>query len=348
METLKQSKSINSIDLMKFVACFFVITIHADPVPELPVMSLFLRNVISRTFLMFFFISAGYLFFRRVSAAEKENQPHVFRSYIRRIFRLWAVWSVVYFPGFLVLKREDLKGFQLRTLLDWLLEILNSGTFYHLWFLAALLVGIILVYGLYLMNLSPSAAVFITTVLYLIGLLGHSYDFLLDGAPVLSQLRDCYLEWFGTTRNGVFFAPIFLTLGWWLSAREKAKSLRLPVTGLIASVVLLAGEVLWLADKTEYLEMYVMLPFTGLFCFWSTLYIKTGESAIWKKLRTYSTQIFLIHPIMIIAFQILSGILDIKGAFIRYCFVAVSSLIGSVILVELRKKRGFSWIKWFL
>ena len=70
----------------------------------------------------------------------------------------------------------------------WLLTVLRrvifDGSFYHLWYLPALLLGTSIAY--FLSRFKPQAAIPIAGALYLIGLSGESYYGLVSGIPVFS------------------------------------------------------------------------------------------------------------------------------------------------------------------
>lgn len=348
MDSVRINKQYHSIDLLKLIAAFFVITIHANPLAGYPVSSGILRNCIARIFLMFFFIAAGYLFFDRLQNVEKK-QNEIFRRYLFRLFRLWLVWNVIYLPFFGLLHLDDIQHFSPETLVGWLQEILFEGSFYHLWFLGALLVGTAVVYGAYRLGLSPLAGVACSAVLYLFGLLGHSYDFLLAGAPVLERVKDAYLAVFLTTRNGVFCAPLFLSLGRLTAEMERLPQRPLAGLGLGMSLLTLSGETVLIAQHSQdHLELFVMLPAASLFLFWLVLQIPLKDRPVWRKMRTYSTLIYLTHPMAILAYRILGNALGIGQWYgLRYCFVVLLSLAAAVIVIALQRKKALSWLKVF-
>lgn len=347
VDIVGSKKQINSIDLLKFVACFFIITIHTDPIPGIPVASSLLQNDVSRIFLMFFFVVAGYLFFSRLENAAKREKNSVFRAYVMRLFQLYALWTVVYFPSFLLLNRQSLEHFEFTTIWDWLREIVFVGSFYHLWFLTALLVGTFLVYGLYRLTIPSSVAVAISSALYFVGLLGNSYAFLLNNFPALLQLRENYIELFFTTRNGLFTAPLFLSLGWWILERKSLPAIKTCMFGLGTAAILLAGEILWLSKYKTQQELFVMLPVASLFLVCIALQLQIKDLGMCKLLRSYSTLIYLVHPIIILAFRVFSSALQISNSLIRYLIVAVGSLTVSIVTVHLQRCGKFAWLKYF-
>lgn len=87
-----------------------------------------------------------------------------------------------------------------------------DGTFYHLWYLPAALMGCIIL--LMLMKLLGNRGAGIAVVLlYFAGLLGDSYYGLISDAPVLKSIYKGIFTISSYTRNGVFYIPIFLWMG---------------------------------------------------------------------------------------------------------------------------------------
>lgn len=347
---METSGRLDSIDLAKFIACFFVVTIHINPLEIVPVAGTILKDAVSRMFMVFFFIAAGYLFFRRLEWAEGRNaEDSIFYQYSKRILRLLGLWTVVYLPLFLLLKWKHNERLSLTAMKDWLWEIVCIGDFYHLWFLGALLVGTGLVYVVRRMGLSSISAVVAGGVLYLLGLLGNSYDFLLDGIPTFARLKDGYLELFFTTRNGVFSAPLFLALGWQIAASKRLPLAKTAALGLGGSMALLVVEVLCLNGYTEQMELFAMSPIAVTFLLCFVLQFRVPKNSVWRTLRSYSTLIYLVHPILILAVRVAASVLRISNYdyAIHYCIVALCSLAIAAVTVQLQRKRQLIWLKYF-
>lgn len=94
---------------------------------------------------------------------------------------------------------------------DLLRKLVTDGTFYHLWYFPALLVGVPLARAL--RRLGPRAALAAAGALYLIGLGGDSYYGLAVQLSGAERFYGAFFHLFSYTRNGLFFAPLFLLLG---------------------------------------------------------------------------------------------------------------------------------------
>lgn len=93
--------------------------------------------------------------------------------------------------------------------------MLFNGTFYHLWYFPALVLGACLVYGL-LRILGPRWAWLPALLLYAAGLLGDSYFGLTAALPPLRAGYEALFLLFDYTRNGLFFPLSFCcwAAGW--------------------------------------------------------------------------------------------------------------------------------------
>lgn len=89
--------------------------------------------------------------------------------------------------------------------------LLFDGTFYHLWYFPACIIGVLLVYGMSRwLDIGMMTA--IAVVLYIVGLLGDSYYGLTVKVPALNVIYNAMFRVFSYTRNGFFSHRYFLCL----------------------------------------------------------------------------------------------------------------------------------------
>ena len=114
-----------------------------------------------------------------------------------------------------------------------------TGSFYHLWFLPALLVAVPVVY-ICLFKLGLGKTILFGFLLYLIGMAGNVYGGYLMQIPGIQSVYQAYLQVFSTTRNGLFFGVMFGDVGQGLvlilAGILAWKKLKIPL-GKIISVV---------------------------------------------------------------------------------------------------------------
>ena len=85
-------------------------------------------------------------------------------------------------------------------------------------------------------------AFIITAMLYVIGLLGDSYYGITEQSVLLKNIYDMLFQISDYTRNGIFFAPVFLVMGGFLADTKKEITLAKSISGFGISFVLLFME----------------------------------------------------------------------------------------------------------
>ena len=172
---------------------------------------------------------------------------------------------------------------------DVLRKLLVDGTFYHLWYFPATILGIVI--ARWLSRLGLRVALPVAALLYLIGLGGDSYYGLVSQIPLLRTLYDGIFTLCGYTRNGLFFAPLFLLLG----AAGRRWNQKLSLAGFFLSLAAMSAEGLWLhrMDVQRHDSMYLALPLCIVCLFSLLLGGNKGES---RKVREFSTAMYVLHP----------------------------------------------------
>ena len=190
------------INCFKLLAALFVIMIHTSPLTSVsPEADFVLTRIIARTAVPFFFMVTGFFVLPKALGDTRRGL-----RYLRRIGLIYLASMLLYLP--VNLYAGHFNGTGLGGLLK---MILTDGTFYHLWYLPALLLGFALVWaGLKFLPLK--AVLPISVVLYLAGLPGDSYYGFLKEGSVIYTVYEGIFHVSSYTRNGLFYAPVFLML----------------------------------------------------------------------------------------------------------------------------------------
>ena len=153
-----------AINSFKLLAALFVIMIHTSPLTSVsPEADYVLIRIIARTAVPFFFMVTGFFVLPKALA-----DPGRGLRYLRRIGLIYLASMILYFP--VNLYAGQLKGAGFGGILK---MILTDGTFYHLWYLPAAILGAWLT-SLIMRRCSRGAAFAIVSALYVFGLLGYS------------------------------------------------------------------------------------------------------------------------------------------------------------------------------
>ncbi|MBQ9406331.1 MAG: acyltransferase [Desulfovibrio sp.] len=241
------------LDAMKFLMAGMVVLLHTSPVFDAPLPNLLVREGLARVAVPFFFIASGYLLFGRMSAGEVDLGR--VRRYVLRIMRVYAVWVIIYLPFILQIYGRDIEIYG--GLAGWVWYFFMPG-YMHLWFLAALVLAIMLLAALRRKGWGFRRILLLGFCLYLPALWGCAYygafaamfpQFLHDEA----LMKSLYIL-FGNPRNGLTMGFFYVSLGAALAARRPrlGKRVLLSLSG-IALLFLLAEIALvdslgWLRD----------------------------------------------------------------------------------------------------
>lgn len=317
------------LDSFRLPAALLVIAIHTSPLGSFSTgADFFLTRILARVAVPFFFMVTGqFVVIKFMDRADKEASHRCLLRYLRKILLLYAFAVLLYLPiGIYAGHYQALTaGAVLRMLLF-------DGTFYHLWYFPACLLGVTLVY---LMSrfLKLRGMLAVSSVLYLIGLFGDSYFGLTQKLPALESAYEFLFQFSSYTRNGLFFAPLFLTLGAWCAEKDTAKKSRgrlLNPIGLLVSFLLMTGEAFTLRffSLQRHDSMYLMLVPVMLFLY-RTLQNLSGKSK--KLFRSASLWIYLLHPAFIIVLRGAARLLDltallVDNSLIHYIAVTILSV----------------------
>ena len=286
---------IESWDAFKWLAAFLVVAVHTSPLESIwPYGDFLLTRIIARLAVPFFFMLTGY-FTVQVKKTEK------------KLLLLYLGVTCLYLP----VQIYKYMGGETFTAGRILKDIFFDGTFYHLWYLPACMLGLALM-TLFL-KCGKENAVAISILLYVIGLLGDSYFGLVRLSPVLSKVYDGMFTCFSYTRNGIFMAPLFLLLGRLFREQEKKgkqnKNKEKELILFLCSFVLMIQEALLLhnTDWQRHDSMYLFLPLCSyhLFVFLRCVNERALPSersgnrtdSLWLKGPMY---IYFLHPLVII------------------------------------------------
>ncbi|MEG0290076.1 MAG: acyltransferase [Erysipelotrichaceae bacterium] len=209
-----EKKQYVGLDIMKYLSAIFVVAIHTAPFIEInPTLNVLVVSIIARIAVPFYFVCSSFLFFRKIDFSlgwwNEDNLKH-FKKYILHLLKLYLVWCAIYFIFNIAMWIQG--GFNLSSIVRYIRDFFFTGGFYHLWFLPALMFGTSIVYFLHT-YLRPYYMFLITFILYLLGMSLNLYGSVIENIPLIGKLAQLYQNVFVTTRNGLFFAPIFIVMG---------------------------------------------------------------------------------------------------------------------------------------
>lgn len=300
-----------NLDLFRFLSSIIIIVLHVRPFFTVSYeIDMAINNIIGRICVPFFFFISGYF-----AAKQEQKKPDYIRSYIRSMIPVYLLWSTVYLPWSLSLAApyiQQVSGLlctiglptAIQNLLLLLLvplavivALLYSGVYYHLWYFPALLLSM-LVLRWWKRKYSLRVLLTVSFVLLLFGATETYYGFC---GQFFQSLLHYYYAVFFTTRNFLFFALFYVTLGYWMGKQEQLAS-SLCFLKLLLSIAALVGEGM-LLQTTQRLDSNILLACVPLvyYLFSCLLYTNIHVPQLSEiPFRAISKYYYLIHPLMIL------------------------------------------------
>ncbi len=317
---MRQEKGYTGIDWFRIAAALLVMVIHISPFAVFGDMPDFLSSrVIARIAVPFFFVTSGF-FLEKGLDSRKDKLVR----YTKTTLQLYLAAIIIYLPV-----NVYMGYFKQAPLLPVIIkDLLFDGTMYHLWYFPAAILGAWAAGGM-IKKTGKKKALLIALVLYGIGLLGDSYYGLASQSSVLHGLYDNLFTISDYTRNGLFFAPVFLVMGAWIAEKENRYTRGSALAAFIVSMLAMTAEgiILHKSGMQRHDSMYVMLlPCMWFFFHW----ISSFHGKRITVCRNVSAAIYMIHPLMIVVVRLAAKIsgsqkLMVDNTLILYVLVLVLS-----------------------
>ena len=350
-----QTVNYAGVDYFRIVAAVMVIGIHTAPFSGISkAFDFLLTYCAGRVAVPFFFMTTGYFVLGSWRKNGNDAGSKVIR-FIKKTLFLYAVSIVLYLP--INFYSGGLPG----SAGEFIRMLIFDGTFYHLWYFPAVIIGCFAV--MMLLKKFPARTVFgITILLYLIGAGGDSCYGIAARIPALEHMYDVIFAVSSYTRNGIFYAPIFLLMGRLLRERKasiektentagtartdsrtgrKNSTVRDISTGwniaglcITLTLMLIEGYLTFSLDLQRHNSMYLFLPPVMYFLFRLLLSVP-GYAPGWT--RDVSMIVYIIHPGVLIALRGIAGAAGLdwllaENALVQFISVSAASFAAAVLI----------------
>ena len=345
---MRDREAASGLDHFRLVAALWVVAIHTSPLASFSADADFwFTRVLARLAVPFFLMTSGYFVLPGMLCGNR-TQLYPARRFVIRTAILYGLAILLYLPlGFYA------GHYRALTPADTLRMLLFDGTFYHLWYLPAAILGTLLLYGLS-RKLPLRGVLAVSVILYLAGLLGDSYYGLVQEIPALNAVYSILFNCFGYTRNGLFYAPLFLSLGAALAQRRRTTP-ALAATGLLLSLAMMSLEGFCLRNLNwqRHDSMYLLLP-AGAACLFECLLSRKSEPR--PLLRRFSMWVYLLHPMAIPMVRAMARLMNLWSLLVvnslgHYLAVCLVTLLLSWAALHIQRsirphgKCGRAWIE---
>lgn len=319
---------LGALDRFRLAAAFLVVAIHTPPLESINTTADFLlTGVLARLAVPFFMMTTGCFVLPEYVFDKSERYERLVKS-VKKTALIYLVATLLYLP--IGIYAGHYSGL---TPLSAIRLFVFDGTFYHLWYLPAVILGMAIVAALARV-FTPRGVLAVSVFLYAAGLLGDSYFALAGKIPAVSAVYSAISSASSYTRNGLFYAPLFLLLGAF-AAREKPRARPVLFAASLAAMTVEAAALRPLVIN-RHDSMYAMLPLCAWLLFGLLLRPDFASS---KKMRDVAALIYIIHPAVIVAVRLIvritGAVILIENSLIYFLCVGLLSAVAAFIAVAL-------------
>lgn len=231
-----ERKKYAGLDIAKFLCALIVLFYHFfsehGPIPSLfeDILSFYAVCVA-----LFMVISGFLLYDKLIVTQDKAGRWSIVKKQVLRILQIYALWSIPYL--LYTVLRWDPSSISVSFLLWKIQSWIFSTTFYTIWFMPSLAIGILISYFAY-EHLPGWAMYVIGLCAYVIGSLNVTYSFLVSGYSWYEGVHQFIGVWLNGARGWLFFGFPLVTLGWIVAENKKRLSL---LSSGVLSVLFMGG-----------------------------------------------------------------------------------------------------------
>lgn len=319
-------KKIN-LDVSRFIAALMITAIHIYPLASFSEsLDYTMTRIIFRIAVPLFLMITGYF----IIPKSLDNINNL-KTYTKKILKLYLISILIFLP--INIYNGYFTNF---SILNFLKDLLFNGTFYHLWYFPGLILGLWLTY-IFVKKLKPKTTFILISFLFLIGILGDNYYGLVSNITFFEKLYNLIFSVFEYTRNGLFYMPIFIYLGYIANFKKPKISFKkhLLLNLIFLSLMIIEGLLLYTNNIPRHSSMYFLLIPLSYYLFTFILNYTKGTN---KTLRSISTWIYILHPLFIVIIHFASKIVHLESLFSNTLINYLSVLTSTILFILFIKK----------
>ena len=281
----------SSISFFQYLFAIAVILVHSGRLTSYEPLHFGLKSMLGRLAVPFFIVCAS--FFLKQSLGNSQKM----KAYLVKIVKTYLFWSFVYLPYawvFFSSLRLPIYLFPAGVLI----ALIYLGMCYQLWYIPAFLLGLFLVNQL-VKRLGMVWTGFLALLLYCWGLI-ETYSAYLDTTSLLKGYQ-LYSNLFFTARNGLFYTPIFIYMGYYLYDHFHAQTFSIHRWQKLAfafGLLCLEGIIIFQHEGIDK-NFFFLLPFVTVYLVNACLRSSFLKSYDLQYLKQLSIALYFSHPIFI-------------------------------------------------
>ena len=281
----------SSISFFQYLFAIAVILVHSGRLTSYEPLHFGLKSMLGRLAVPFFIVCAS--FFLRQSLGNSQKM----KAYLAKIVKTYLFWSFVYLPyAWLFFSSLHLPVYLFPA--GVFVALIYLGMCYQLWYIPAFLLGLFLVNQL-VKRLGMVWTGFLALLLYCWGLI-ETYSAYLDTTSLLKGYQ-LYSNLFFTARNGLFYTPIFIYMGYYLYDHFHAQTFKVHCWQKLAlafGLLCLEGIIIFQHEGIDK-NFFFLLPFVTVYLVNACLRSSFLKSYDLQYLKQMSIALYFSHPIFI-------------------------------------------------
>lgn len=339
--TKTAKKQYGMLDVAKFLCALLILFYHFfSENGSLPMLLEEALSTYAIAVALFMTISGFLLFSKLEGISTRQERWQVVRKQAWRTLRIYLLWSIVYI--LYTVSRWDFANLTAQFVLLQLRQWVFSSTFYTIWFMPALAIGLVATF--WLTELTPKWAVAILAViLYVLGALMLTYKGVGAMIPGYAGFANFSGIWLGGARGWLFFAIPLLLVGRIVARKQSNSRWALWMVLSVVCVAVMLAEALILRRffGSTGIDMTILMP-AAVFCilqFLLSVQIPQGTYQLW--MRKMSLLIFVTQRIFLTVIPNLAGDAFLANGYFAFCFCVGGTILFSAGIIFLSRKVKF-------
>ena len=281
----------SSISFFQYLFAIAVILVHSGRLTSYEPLHFGLKSMLGRLAVPYFIVCASFFLKQSLGNSQK------IKAYLVKIVKTYLFWSFVYLPyAWLFFSSLRLPVYLFPA--GVLIALIYLGMCYQLWYIPAFLLGLFLVNQL-VKRLGMVWTGFLALLLYCWGLI-ETYSAYLDTTSLLKGYQ-LYSNLFFTARNGLFYTPIFIYMGYYLYDQFHAQTFKVhrwQKLALAFGLLCLEGIIIFQHEGIDK-NFFFLLPFVTVYLVNACLRSSFLKSYDLQYLKQMSIALYFSHPIFI-------------------------------------------------
>ena len=330
MSDIKNKSENNSLNILKFLACFFIVGSHCAPLFKTERLNYYYCQWFFRFCVPLFFITTGYYFIKMSNEKRK--------SYIKRILIIYVVSTIFYLP-LLIKNSYNLSN---------ILTFIFFG-YHHLWYIISLFYALLVLYFIYKKRdfIVKRHIYVVIAVLIVIGAYLDEY-YKIFNIKCLNNVYLFFTKYLFGGRNFIFFAIPMLLIGMIISKNsdkiQRKKNSTIVIMTIVSFAIFLA-ETYYLRHNIEGIisnDITLFNYFPAIYLFILCTKIKLCTKLNTKPLRRISDIIYIVHPLIIYELTTKLNIYYIKLFILSFNLSLIFSIIIYIFINKTKKLLRFN------